>query len=282
MKKCWLVIAGIGGLSANLAWAAGMQAQQAFPFQFKPVAGKQIAVSKTGNKVMAQLPNGKKQLLATLEDDNANASGTEIAVAQVGDFNFDGTQDVAIQDGNGYGGVNIFYRLFLVDKTGGQLKEFAEAISNPELDVKRKTLTVAERSGPRWFATEYRSQNGKLYPAMKSEMLALGDGAVNYLTFTNAAGKVTGHKLVNDEGQGNSADQADATATVQVAKAPLFDKPNAASKTKMYLVKGDTVTLLDWKAKSTDSAGLDGWYLIRYKGSKVIEKWLESSALNKG
>lgn len=273
-----IALAGLGLLLGSPVWADDMQEQKSFPFSFTVDGSNKVTVEQQGKtKVNAILPSGKSQLLAELDpvDEEAMAGMPEFPVAQVADFNFDGSNDVAILDGNGYGGVNLFYRLYLWNKASVSFQEFAEPISNPEIDNSKKTVTSSQRSGPRWFSTEYRSDKGKLYPAMETEMLSIGEDTFDYATFKNAAGKVTGHKITG-EGDG------DATATIQIDKAWLYDKPNAGSKTKMYVIKGDTVTLLDWKAKEADSFGDDGWYLVRYKGRKTIEKWLDSASLVKG
>ncbi len=282
--KTIAVFASLGLLLASPVWADDMQEQKSFPFSFSVDGSNKVTVEQQGKtKVNAKLPNGKAQPLLQLEpmDADAEAGMPEFPVAQVADFNFDGSNDVAILEGNGYGGVNLFYRLYLWNKGSGSFKEFVDktseesGISNPEVDSAKRIVRTSARSGPRWFSTEYHSDKGRLYPAVSTEMLSVGEDAFDYATFRNAAGKVTGHKITG-EGDG------DATATIQIDKAWLYDKPNSGSKTKMYVIKGDTVTLLDWKAKEGSNFGEDGWYLIRYKGKKTIEKWLDSSSLVKG
>jgi hypothetical protein len=75
-----------------------------------------------------------------------------------------------------------------------------------------------------------------------------------------------------------SAAVADAgsAATVATAKARLYGRPEPSATTRMYLVKGDTVTLL-----LADNGG--GWSRIRYTGKsgKAIERWIRTSDLAK-
>lgn len=279
------ILASAWLLAANVAWAEDMQEQAAFPFSFAITAGQQVTVASDKGKISAKLPGGATQALAEIElaEPSTEEGAPQFPAAQVADFNFDGMQDVGIQDGIGYNGVNLFYRVFLWDKASSKFSEYPEAISNPALDVANKTLTSSSRSGPAWSYTQFHIAKGKLYPALDSTMLSVGDGAWEYVTFKDVAGKVTGHKVVGEAGGEAGtvyADLPDATATIEADKATLYDKPKASSKTKMYVIKGDKVTLLDWKAGDDGDFGF-GWFLARYQGKKVIEKWIEGSALVK-
>ena len=57
-------------------------------------------------------------------------------------------------------------------------------------------------------------------------------------------------------------------------KTYLHKIPN--KKTKMYLIKGDKVTLLDEK---TDASG-QKWYFINYKGKKELNMWIKAEAVD--
>lgn len=57
-------------------------------------------------------------------------------------------------------------------------------------------------------------------------------------------------------------------------KAYLYN--SNSSKSNMYLIKGDKVTILDEKI---DESGKK-WYLINYKGKKDINMWLKSDAID--
>jgi hypothetical protein len=65
------------------------------------------------------------------------------------------------------------------------------------------------------------------------------------------------------------------TASVKSERASLYSAPNAADASKMYLVQGDRVQVID------DSKLGDGWCLIRYvtKTGKTIEKWAQAQDL---
>ncbi|MCF6190292.1 MAG: hypothetical protein L3J51_07430 [Cocleimonas sp.] len=57
-------------------------------------------------------------------------------------------------------------------------------------------------------------------------------------------------------------------------KSYLYKSPN--KPTKMYLIKGDKVTLLD---EETDNSG-QKWYFINYKGKKDLNMWIKAEAVD--
>ena len=79
-------------------------------------------------------------------------------------------------------------------------------------------------------------------------------------------------RTVSSEEMAKEEEKPASTLTIKSKQAVLHDKPSADSATKMYVITGDKVTLL---SESTAAAG-DVWYLIRFEGSKVIEKWIRS------
>jgi hypothetical protein len=58
-------------------------------------------------------------------------------------------------------------------------------------------------------------------------------------------------------------------------KSPLYKEPSESSQSKMYLITGDKVTLLDTK---TDGAGQE-WYYISYQGKKEIKAWIKAESV---
>ena len=268
-------------LSGQASAENGLTEQVQFPFQFAPEQGKTVEVAIKGEQVVAHLPAGKDQNLVPKADvDDAGGMGdNHPAVAQVGDFNFDGLQDVAIRNGNGYGGVNLYYQVYLWNKAQQQFQALDEAVSNPALDVKTQELQSAYRDGPKWYSTTYRVAKGQLYPAVETQMVGT-DGAWEYDEFKNPAGKVIGHKVVGESGSPaqKAEDAPNASAVIIADKAPLHDKPQASAQTKMYVIKGDKVTLLDWKAGDDGDFGA-GWFLARYEGKKTLEKWIQGDAI---
>ena len=57
-------------------------------------------------------------------------------------------------------------------------------------------------------------------------------------------------------------------------KAYLYKAPN--NKTRMYLIKGDKVTLLN---KQTDASGKK-WYFVYYKGKQKLNMWIKAEAVD--
>ncbi|WP_072682644.1 SH3 domain-containing protein [Arcobacter sp. LA11] len=57
---------------------------------------------------------------------------------------------------------------------------------------------------------------------------------------------------------------------IKLEKQYLYNQPNKNSKTKMYLIKGDKVEILEEK---------DDWLYILYKGKKDIKAWIPKSAV---
>lgn len=55
----------------------------------------------------------------------------------------------------------------------------------------------------------------------------------------------------------------------------LYKEPSESSKSKMYLITGDKVKLLDTK---TDDVGQE-WYYISYQGKKEIKAWIKAEAV---
>lgn len=272
---------GVLLLLTQLSLSSAATQEARFPFQFTPVAGKNVTIDQpAGSEVIAHLPNGTQQSLAVVETYEASDGIKYIALTN--DFNFDGVQDLALLESSGYGGVNAFYLLFFWDQPAQAFKAFGEAVSNPEVDAKQQVLTSSTRSGPMWYTTKYKLGQGKLYPAVEWEPITVNDGNWQRLTFKNPQGKVIGHKVVNsqDEQSGDAGDNLPfAVTTIKVKKATLYDHPNVTAKTKMYLVKKDEVTLLDWQATEGDPYTGEGWFLVRFEGKKVLEKWIEGSAL---
>lgn len=270
-------------LFSHLSSSLAATQEGGFPFQFAPVAGTKVTIDQpVGAEVIAHLPNGKQQSLAVVETYEASDGINHIALTD--DFNFDGAQDLALLESSGYGGVNAFYQLFLWDQATQEFKAFGETVSNPEVDAKKQVLTTSTRSGPSWYTTKYKLNQGQLYPAVDWEVIPVNDGNWQRLTFKNPQGKVIGHKVVNsqDEQSGDAGDNLPfVVATIKVKKAPLYDKPNSTTQTKMYLIKKDEVTLLDWQATEGDPYTGTGWFLVHYEGKKIVEKWIEGSALVK-
>ncbi len=71
----------------------------------------------------------------------------------------------------------------------------------------------------------------------------------------------------NDEESNNKYPKE---VVIRTEKSWLYDRPEENSKSGMYLVRGDLAEVLDFK-KAADNTR---WYLIRFKGRKLLEKWI--------
>jgi hypothetical protein len=66
-------------------------------------------------------------------------------------------------------------------------------------------------------------------------------------------------------------------------KAALFESPDKSTKSKMYLVKGDVVTLKEYRYSVDNKNVPISWFKIEYFSNKLgrnISKWLESSSID--
>ena len=125
---------------------------------------------KKGSKApyqVIELPNTQVQL-GEGGDPLVNVSllYDEQSVVNIGDFNFDGMEDVAICDGpNGsYGGPS--YQVYLSSRSAGKFvhspsfSELGQALGMFQVDKKRKRLTTFDKSGCCWHITEEYSVVG--------------------------------------------------------------------------------------------------------------------------
>lgn len=162
------------------------------PAVFFPVKNLEVRLSVVKGRVVAKMNGGAAQDLGAFDRAEMEPATDEVVFA---DFNFDGTTDVGILEGVGYGGVNLFYRLFLYDKIGHKLVQFKTTIGNPSLLVAKKLLISAQRSGPRWYQTVYRSDGGSLIRVYEAEMLNHPTpwGVTEY----DANGKLVGQRVLD-------------------------------------------------------------------------------------
>src|SRR4051812_9927096 len=111
---------------------------------------------------LVQLGNNGKPLV------NVNLLYDEQSVVNVGDFNFDGMEDVALCDGANasYGGPS--YRVYLSSRKAGQfifnrpLTSLGKHLAMFTVDPKNKTLETFDKSGCCWHITErYKVTNDR-------------------------------------------------------------------------------------------------------------------------
>lgn len=163
---------------------ATLVAPKKIPVSYEPAKGFEVKLSHKKGRVIANFRDGKSQDLGPWE--KADIEGVTDALV-LGDFNFDGTTDVGVLEGVGYGGVNLFYRLYLFDAARATFVQFKKTVSNPAVHPKQKLLISAQRSGPRWYQTIFMAKGGKLETYAETEML--DDPTLWGVRFLDADGK---------------------------------------------------------------------------------------------
>ena len=184
------------------------------------------------------------------------------------DFDFDGIKDIGIPTGVGYGGVNIFYNVYRLDRKAGKFVAFAAkaSICNPEFDATNKILITNSRSGPCWYGSDYKFDRGEPWLFRRRSMLILDElllkSDVAYLFETlNAQGKVI-DSLVS----GDSLKKRPFTGVLD-ANVMLFPSPGSRGLLGS-LKKGQSVTVDRWNEWGAHEyvritgGSVTGWALV--------------------
>lgn len=273
--KAGLILAALSLLTVSVAAFTVPKGYATLPVDFSPVAGVQVRISSRWNAVMAQLPRNRLQSLGEMPDIPLGSMQIDNVILQ-DDFNFDGAGDIAILDGVGYGGVNLFYRLYTWDKQAGDFVEFKELLSNPTLTSTTQTLSTGQRSGPRWLTTDYRFHQGKPYIWSES-MLVGGQGNLFVVSIYDERGRLLRKLLAHtDDPSSVDVQTPTATQTLHQDQVVLYSRPGRSHATQLRLKRGEKLTLLDYVQQADGSE----WFRVRTQGSKALEKWVEWQALN--
>jgi GW (Gly-Tryp) dipeptide domain len=193
----------------------------------------------------------------------------------VDDFNFDGSTDLGIPTGIGYGGVNYFYDFYIFDRSSQTFKYMPSpepelcGWSNPQLEQKSKTIFTSCKSGPQWFSQNFRFYRSKPYVYQSGEMVILEGFPDNDLLWRETTFKpdqqVIGSKIFNY-----------GTTKIPVLRIPqskvfLYNVPQDTAITTNYIVKNDLITILE--VKDTDSGQ---WLKIAYYSRRLgwIKRWI--------
>jgi len=169
------------------------------------------------------------------------------------DINFDGYTDIGVMAGYGYGGVNIYrdYYMYLPKK-----EHYEKVFSYVEeliVHTKEKLLESRMKSGMEFFFEYYRiDKEGKPYRIIKGNSFWLED----------------------EESEMQNKYE---TKVIHVAKdRSYFYNDMGIHKTKLYIVKGDSVTM---QALEADEKGVY-WVYVAYEGKdKIFRKWVKMSDL---
>ncbi|QDF28503.1 SH3 domain-containing protein [Halarcobacter anaerophilus] len=151
------------------------------------------------------------------------------------------------------GQVNTSYSLYRLDIN--KFNDLNIDIVNP-IFQKNKIFSY-ERSGPQWYLD--------IYCITPTSITQCGKGKLSQINNTDMFETEIYNKTIYYT---FNAKMIDNIFTIESQKQRLYSKPNV--KTKMYLIKGDKVEILEKK---------DDWYYILYHGKKDIKAWIPKSAV---
>ncbi len=203
-------------LSAGASSAAPSRVEpepRALPARFSPEPGITVRVSVKKEKISIRIDDDKPIEIGEL-DTGAGMTGNKPVI--IADFNFDGANDLAVLDGIGYNGVNMFYRVYLWQKGQRRFHEVKTTISNPVLHKDLSMIMSASRSGPRWYQTLFRVVKGEIYRYAEGQML--NNPELWGLVFSDEQGQPGKHAVVAAAWQATGAQQALAVADGEAAQ----------------------------------------------------------------
>lgn len=275
------LIALLAQLASLDVGAADAEHHYKSPITLTPAPGVRVVMERRVDQWMIHYGDGKWQKLDdTLEEAEAGKAG----IALTADFNYDGYLDVAVLAGSGYAGAMTTYALHLWSPSERKFKRFKPILGNPTLEPSRQAVISWERDGPAWTSTEYRVRNGVLSTAVVREQNALRwlNLPLDQLTiYPSDSGKVTDSRIIAGEAPSNVAPEnlPSATAKISESKVWLHEQPMPSARTGMYLIKGDTVTLLDYRPSRDGDTTEYGWLFVRFEGKKKLEKWIPAGSV---
>lgn len=243
---------------------------QAGMMSLKAVRSKQQLEVKIGS-------NTQQFALETIDDSGSPAQGDVL----VEDFNFDGFNDVGVPIGIGYNGVNIFYEVHKYDPKQKKLvpvKQNGFEVSNPAFDTKNRILITNSRSGPAWYGLDFKFDQGQPWKfRARNPKILLGfanDQAlvIQYLEY-NKAGQVVSSSLQDEDVNGNGG----SVKRVITKKMFLYTSPQESAKTNSYIIRGDTVLILEILGDADVLSVQDEqWVKIAYQSQKFgrMVRWL--------
>lgn len=270
-RECVLGLV-LAGLLAPSAQASGDDVET-LRFQVATHVQAHADPQQDGSIAVQLSPSGKRQTLAGAADADGNSRwGLE-------DVDFDGYPELVARASVGmvneavtvyrFDPASASYRVLQADTHG---KDSCGDLMGLSVDVATRTLTSSCRSGPMWYADQYRFAGAKLYLYRAERVLMLGDtfnaalqweqtdeqGPLAVWRTYDPSGRVLESAIADGLGAPPDGPLRGQQATVVPARLFLFDRPGASS-TKRYLVQGDRVEMLDEQ---------DGWVELRYRNPK--------------
>ena len=248
MQKAFLVLFILVGI----VWAAPQEypVDQGFnltvPLRSGSSQRAQISLTRGASEVIVRVGNRTQRLkVGTVAEDFQPRGSVMIA-----DVNFDGWLDVLTPASTGYGGVNYFFDVYTFNPRASrfELLEFpgdgGPQPCNPEPRPKERVLLTNCKSGPAYYTTDYKFLTGKPYVYRTSEMFPFAgfksDDLLYKVRVFDTRGRQTRTLWTDDP-----AIEQPAVRVVTRARLFLHDRPDQASQTHMFIVRGDRVEILD-------------------------------------
>lgn len=264
----WSVVSFLGGLtllgSQALATAEIIQTvsvEDAGTIDFVVDPSFKTTLFYDKGKMSVKFSADFVQEITTIQ--NAYDNKFEIRIA---DYNFDGTNDIAIETGVGYMGVNRFYDIYFYESKSRKFIKRLTEISNFEIKSDSRELLSGTKSGPFYIHRRYRILNN--IPYLYQESMQPTPSQLDTIKTFDTSGKLIRTQILTFNGKDE--------VRVSQDKAFLYDNPDEASKGSAYLIKDDIVKLL----KLARGEGEEDWVFVEYKGKKTIRKWLHTADLN--
>nr|WP_306264547.1 hypothetical protein [Pararhizobium sp. IMCC3301] len=199
-----------------------------------------LVLMRSGNHIEASVQVRNSPSVAPLFDLVVATLPHQTLEARLSDVNFDGIRDLLVETQVGYGGVNVFFDLYLGTPTGFEPDTAEQGLSNPEIDQGRKQISTMMRSGPTWYRDIYLISNWRPYRFMTTT--AAGRG-ISYARFLSDDGQLQ-QEMITDAVQEDPRDWQPVQLILPGgAPYPLRGEPDDASATTGALPDGSTILL---------------------------------------
>ncbi|MBL4645316.1 MAG: hypothetical protein JKY99_02525 [Rhizobiales bacterium] len=171
--------------------------------------------------------SSSENLPPPLHDNEINTFDDRAAEIRLLDANFDQKVDLLVETGIGYGGVNVFYDLYLQGADTLEANAAVKDLSNPEFNAGLKQILTSSRSGPHWYFSVYEMADNRPYKRLLTTNV--GDG-IEYSKFMLPSGTLD-RELITNALADNPNNWKPITIKIpQKTTIPLFLEPDAASQ----------------------------------------------------
>jgi hypothetical protein len=237
--------------ASSMFLAANASAQSAYTLEARTGSGPLVVERCAGGRC------SPVRLPAQLRDEAAE--GFEVSTD---DIDGDGTREI-VATGSGVNRCSSFYKYNAGSNSLAVYQPTKQSLCNYKSSGDQ--VFSSYREGATWFEEAYRKEKGRLVLVGRDR--CVGCGEVYRTLYQN--GRPAEKMVVSDEP--TYLERKQRSTTVSSDKAVLYDGPAKSKPTKMYLIKGDPVALVDYD----DSE--EGWYQVRYlrKNKPDIVKWVQ-------